>query len=843
MRTTSGQSTLLFVTVLCAIGTIFVMSSIDIYKKNLDYKTKDFDQVLLNEVTTSAFSLMESALARRLWEPPPDDRCLKSDSFNVSGSLPEGLSWKVTAHYNYQTKNFELLAEGTYKNLRTAYLKRIKVLDVSDYLLFSGSTDTVSLQRLYNEKSPMPLIAKDRRIYTRGPLSIQGNIDRANPKLNWNGTPAGWPGEYGTIVQADRMQFGGGIFYAPYGVEAPNPDGSNIVSLLLPYSYTYGTPQTHISQYSVAAVFTKNYSVATTLTQQVANATSGPLSKNDVEKNVYPVALFNGVPPLEAWRASDSGSYFNDLDKYSIFLYSRGGASNIDVRINATCISKGTAFADKKFCSHSEHFPRGFSAWRKNADLEGILFTSDAEEVPSPSFTWDNLSALEEDARQCGAVIEAPTGNAYTDCATWDKNFMKQYAATGNDYCGKVSPIDMENVTLNNFNPGDLTNASLKERLLRRVIYTKVPIELKQNDSRGLMLSALPNNVARNNMALWVVSEDTLALKGFQADQTSPLNSDPGRLREVVFNEDSSSGAKKDPISMVIFSPEQVHLLSPFYKPASYNYLTSYWPASGGKIHPILHNPTDYIRNEEDGFKYGFRTFRLSNIALITSTNVNSSNPFYLRGLWSSVGGGGKYALNECMVSLAGHQLTKNGATPLMYSAQVPSYNSDPQSPTPPASSRFYNGANTYALGYIPAVFALQKENGHTTRTESDVLFTGIRIHIDFESISPPGKRDLSTPLYDGADSLKITTDVPYDLSHKNFAWDTNNYYNPQPPGTPCLLSNIQLRGTSILDPMGITPDTNNGTYNFAHSSPPDAYRNVGSLVGLDQPVLETRGP
>ncbi len=75
--------------------------------------------------------------------------------------------------------------------------------------------------------------------------------------MNWNGTPAGWPGEYGTIIQADRMQFGGGIFYAPYQVEKPNAEISNIDSLLSPYYNAPGTPQTHYSQYSVAAVLRK----------------------------------------------------------------------------------------------------------------------------------------------------------------------------------------------------------------------------------------------------------------------------------------------------------------------------------------------------------------------------------------------------------------------------------------------------------------------------------------------------------------------------------------------------------------------------------------------------------
>ncbi|WP_232468928.1 hypothetical protein [Bdellovibrio bacteriovorus] len=106
------QSTLLFVTVLCAIGTIFVLNSADIHKRNYDYKTKDYDQVLLNEVTTSAFAVMEAALQRRMWEPPPDNACLKSEDFNVEGELAGGMKWKVSAKYNFTTKNYELISEG-----------------------------------------------------------------------------------------------------------------------------------------------------------------------------------------------------------------------------------------------------------------------------------------------------------------------------------------------------------------------------------------------------------------------------------------------------------------------------------------------------------------------------------------------------------------------------------------------------------------------------------------------------------------------------------------------------------------------------------------------------------
>ncbi|AFY03417.1 hypothetical protein [Bdellovibrio bacteriovorus] len=841
-----GQSTLLFVTVLCAIGTIFVLSSADIHKRNYDYKTKDYDQVLLNEVTTSAFSVMEAALQRRMWEPPPDNACLKSEDFNVEGELAGGMKWKVSAKYNFTTKNYELISEGQYRDLKAFYIKRIKILDVSDYLLFSNSPNTMTLRRLYNEKYPTALIARDRRIYTKGPLQFGGNIHRPNSHMNWSGSPAGWPGEWGTIIQGDRIQFGGGMHYIQYSIPKPNPVGNNIETLLAPYAADLGTPGTHHSQFGASSVVvTRDYSKAQTLKQQVIDATPGPLSKASVANEVYPIALFGGTPPLQSWSATDSGTYFNNPDRYSIFNYAWGGANGFGIRIDATCISRSDAGTTKKICSHSEHFPRGFAKWRQDAGLEGTLFTADAEEIPSPSLNWDNMEALEEDAQACGTVISAPT-SPYQDCDIWDLEFQKKYAtSSGSNVCGQVSTIDMNSLALNNFNPGQLTNPALKERLLRRVVYTKVPTEIRQTAAQGLMLGSLSANAARKNFSLWVVSEDTLALRGYQQDNTSPLDTDPGRLREVVFNADATN-AGKEPLPMVLLSPERVHLLSPQYVPATYNYLQGYWPVVSGQIRPVLHNYTDYIRQENDGFRYGYRTFRMENVSLITNANIDTSNPFVMRGLWSGPDStDSQFPSNLCMVSMAGHTLTPVPGNDILTTANIPPYHSAPNSPIPPLGSRYYNGVtDRFPRSYYPAIFWVQRGAGlNATREESDLVFTGIRMYTTFDDFVPSGKRNLNTPLHTVTDT-RGNYGTQFSLAHKNMQWTSSAYYNPMAAGTPCLVANLTHREaaySSQPDYYGTQPSVNNGRYIFVHADPPVDYRNLGSIIGIDQPILETR--
>lgn len=842
-----GQATLIFVTVVCGLATFFIMNSTSIFQRNYDQKTRDFDRVLLNEVTTSTFAIMESALARRLWEPPPDDRCMKSEEFSVKGKMSDGMEWSVSTRYNPVTKNYEMTARGSYHDLNATFIKRVKVLDVSDYLLFSDSENAVALSRTFNEKLPTTLIARDRRLYVRGPVVMRSVLARPNSNSNFLGSPANWPGDFGTIIQGDRIQFTGGIFYSSTSIPEPNVDQSPptaIRSLLAPYSEHWGDPPRFLAQESSGVgLVTRDYGLATDLSEQVLTGATGPRTKAEVRQSVYPVALFSGSLPLESWKASDSGSYMNDPDRSSIFTYSYGLDNKFGHRLDAACISPADAFATRRYCSHSEHFPRGFARWRKDAGLEGIFFTADSEVIPSPRMNWDNFQALEEDAQRCGLVVDAAGADSYEDCPVWDPKFMTEYAGSGSPRCPRIAVVDMDNVALNDFDVAALSDPSMRDRIQRRVIYLKTRTELRQTSARGIF-SSITDPIARKNLPIWVVSEDVLALRGYQQDTTSPLTTDPGRLREVVFNEDATStvpGARLEPVSMVLLSPEKVHLLSPFYVPASSSYLQTYWPSAGGKIHPVIHNYTDYVRQEDDGFKYGFRNYRIGNMSLIGNAKGDASQPFYLRGLWSGPDSTADQLIaDQCMASVPGRLPVQSGTSYLIDTAVVPTSGLPSPSPIPDPSSKYYNHKTSFPLRYYPDVFWVQTANGHVGRQESGLIFHGTRIYATFDSAAPSGKRDLSTPLYPGSESRSHS--VPTDLSARTFAYDTTYYYKNRSPGTSCVPENVEFRSPSPYDvAAAVKPTMNNGRYTLIHREPPVDYRGVGAIVGVDQPVLETR--
>lgn len=843
-RSSKGQATLLIVTVICVVGTIVLMSSLDIFVRDYNQKAKDFNQVLLDETTSSAFAVMETALERRLWEPPPDSNCLRSENMEVSGSTPDDVSWKVTAKFNFTTKNFEMTATGEYKNLTSTFKKKIKVMDVSDYLLLSTNTEDVYLQRLYNLTAPTALIARDRRIYTRGALNMGSAINRNDPKMDFGGYPANWPGDWGTIVQGDRMQFGGGIFYTPYSVPMPNPHSSNIETLVAPFA-----DGTYASQWGGGStVFTKDVTKATQLQTMVETSATGPLTKASLANEVYPIALFNGTPPLKAWTATDNGTYFNDPDRESIFTYAYAGASSYGIRINATCFSKTTAFADKKYCSHSEHFPKAFNAWRTNAGLDGYLFTEDAVAVPAPTIGWDNLKSLEEDARTCGAVVSTPI-NPYVDCPVWDTEFINKYAGGDTSGCQSISKINLDTIPLNGLNIAALNDPANSGRLLRRVIYLKGPATIQQSDPAGLMLSTVSNNVARKNLSVWIVSEDLITLQGHQADTTSPLTERPTELREIVFNGDTTSSPSKEPIAFTMLSTERVHLISPDYKPMTPTHLATIWPVSGGVIRPTRHNMTDWERFETDGFKYGYRRYKINGLSLISNSKVSAGEPFYLQGLWSGPDSSDHQLVsNQCMASLAGQNFEIAGVKAnerfIYGDAKIPTYINNSNSPLPPTGSNFYGSSPTMPHLYVPQVFWVQRAGANAGREQSEIELNGITMSTEFSSATEPGLRPLNVPKYKVGD-VRVHG-LPFDLSHKQYNWDDSFYYKNTGGFVSCSPHSALYQGAQPTgdpwDIRAVQPSINNGRQVFKQLAPNTDYRNVGSVVGIDQLVIETKG-
>lgn len=275
-----------------------------------------------------------------------------------------------------------------------------------------------------------------------------------------------------------------------------------------------------------------------------------------------------------------------------------------------------------------------------------------------------------------------------------------------------------------------------EKRQLRRIIYSTVPIEIHQSNPRGFLSGKITNNNSRKKFPIWIVNENLTALKGYQADQTSPLDERPQDIREISFNRDVSGG-NLEPLPMVLLSPNKIHLLSPFYKPTTPDYLNNYWPVKDGFIKPLIHTFTDYPREEDDSFKYGFRKFNIENVSIITNSAVGIASPFYLRGLYRGSDSSAEQSIiNQCMISKEGVPLVPFGSNRLRITAEIPSYVNDTYSPIPPLTSKFYNGDTTrLPSSYYPSVFTLQKTY-YPGKEESEVQLTGVRVELSFVDTS-----------------------------------------------------------------------------------------------------------
>lgn len=842
----AGQSVLLITFSLFVIFSILLYSALDLITRNVYLQTREVDQLLLDEMTNSAFAVVESALERRLWEPPPDSSCLKTETFTVKSDEGTGPEWTVNVSYNFDTKNYELVAAGSYRQLTSQFKKQIRVMDVSDYMLFSGGTQPIAMSQLYDPRNPTALIAKSRKVYANGPLTADASIVRSNPKLDWNGSPDTFPDEYGMILQGDRLQFKGGISYLRRKLSEPAITGdtpASFANLLDPY--TTSAPETYYGQYGAGnLIIMPNATLAENLKTTVINPASSLVTKSDVNDFVYPVALFRGNPPLISDTAIDSGNYFNDTDRYSIFRYQATGNLSTTTG-NFTCLVSNS-YKSKRYCSNSEHFPKGFDKWRGDTGLSSVLFTSNTVEVPIPEIGWDQLEALEEDANACGKVVSTPE-NVYTDCPVWDQKFMSSYSLTGSKSCLRISELNLDVLNLKNFNPADYSDPDYRKRSLRRVLYLKTPTTLSQTSVNGIYPTITDSNI-RSALSVWVVAESLLSLKGKQTDTTSPMDSEPGRMRQVSFNTDDKESVQ--PIAMTLLSLDTVHLLSPFYTPMSEALLTEIYPVAGGKIVPARHNLTDHKRWEIDGFRFGFRNYKIKNVNLITSTAVDPSKPFYLQGLWSGPDGGpGQHVANQCMVTLLGFPLEKYDSERIMRTAKVPD-NSSPlfasaNAPLPPITSAFFNGQDHFAETYYPAVFRAQQAPPFDKRNESTVELTGGRVHMNFNFKGHPTRPDLTTPDFNRIWE-RYSTDIVnlFDFRQRIFQYDDSRHYKTKPANTVCITDNVEYLNGSASKPVDLTalsPALNDGNYIFVFQAPDDSFRNLGAFTGVDLPTIESK--
>lgn len=836
-----GFSTLAMSVVASAISMtlyFFIMSKVDNLQMNFE---KSLRQSILDEIVQSSFAIAEATLARRMWEVPIDSStCDSKDKFKLSGTLGR-VSWAINVEYNSDLKIYKMIASGTDQNFSSRFVKEIKAVDVSDYLLFSDSNNPIYMGSI--NSGAFGIVAGTRKVYSKSKLYFYAenfNYPSLTNQGNWLGADIKFPDNFNAIFQADRMIFAGGIesYFNTQFLANDDP----IKSMINPYFNTYTN-----SAHTGVALFIDDINKAQALVDNVNGVASAPyITRSSYAKYVYPQAFFpiTARPGLSD-HGVDSGGFHNSTNDQNVFIYVCGGANGFGCLGDFTCLNKkGTS----KGCNFSEAWPKGFAAWKNAAGLNDILFTSDAEEPPKPILTWDNMEALEEDAKICGAVIDKL--NPYEDCPIWEHNAIMSYAHTGVVNCPQISKINLDQLTFKN-----LTGTT---KYSRRVIYLKSQAEVYQNTYSGLMKTLLPNNSLRDKLSFWVVSEDAITLKGVQPDVSSPLQSQPNVVRKVYFNKDVSGAAALHPLNLVFLSPDRIQLISPFHVPVTKAMFTARLPYSGGKIRPLLSAQFDEQRFGQDTFKYGLRDYELNHISIIISSTESQNNPFLFRGLWSGRSSTAQViAYGICYASTpGGGMLDQSGSNIFTTTALVPaSATSAAHIPNPMTSffygdpavtaSQFVNGTLEFPPYYSAAALNIQLSNNVRG---SQAILTGQRMSLQFSPTTPAGKRDLSVPKYRdfyGPYSADAFLDSVIDLSSRVAVYDYPYYMQPISTPTPCISTNYipkeAVLSTSYY--VGVLiPHTNINYYTTFKQNPLNLMgrSTLGSIMGIEMGLVES---
>lgn len=892
---------------------------------------------VLEETTISNFVILEAALRRRMWEPPPDANCLRAETFRAYGTTAQGIEWEVTGTFDPKLRAYELFATGKFAKRQVKFKKQIKVMDTSDYLLVSTNSSTLSLYRGPDPKRTAGLIAGDRQIIVNGPIEVRNVKNGLNYAKDWNMTRGTkYPDDYGLIIQAERINALGGIRYTedansfPDNIQKdaiPTADQLSIETMIAPYITipTYSTPgpngrKFHASSSYAPAVITRDKNLALAIKNDVEKGTT-VIPESTAMKNAYPIALFDGGStfPYQANSAVDDGTYLGDTQRWLQLNYSYSVAKKVS-NVNPTCLSQvrsesGAPISNRKMCSYSKDFPKGFAAWRTDADLDGVLLTGgDTQTMNISKIDWDNLDSLKEDALACGAVISSTSLSDYEDCPVWDFSTLRSYELTGDVSCPLVRKVNINTINFNNFDATQYTNDALADRLLRRVIYSEYPIEIFQDSDQGLR-TTFADPTARNRLAIWTVGEDLINLRGFQKDKTPAKDDATPVAKEVSFNKDVSNTASTDPLpplNLVFLTPEKIHLLTEDYKPMTKAHMLEAYPVVSGKIEPKLPNIVDYTRYEDDAFKYGLRDFYLNNVAIISNSNVivtpnppgfstrfgslDTTSSFFLKGMWAGfVYSSEIYLQNQCFFNnwVLNDNVNDPGNSPLFFlpksETETPWNQSKNKLPypawadvsgtIPPKTSNYYyrtdlnangtieddeNFVWSYRRSYTPFSMERLATIDPLRANSSNVTFKGIRLLIDFDSTIPTGKRNLQAPKWAPINRYKM------DLSRRRYAnpANTNAALGPTAIWTSIFPSEIAAGGVlcKVEEPfdapslnLATAPPVylpsaykdgskitglnlvfvNHGSQQFLQESPDEKFRGLGSLNGIEFPVLE----
>lgn len=842
IRNRSGSS-LLFVFVALGLVTTIPIYVLKINNQLSEQSSILWNRIVADETAQSSFVLLETALARRLWSPPPDKDCMIQEEFSVKGALENGATYQVDGKYIKESKTLEMTSVAHYKGVESRYQKNLKIYDVADYLILSKKTeDTIISSPRYSTTLPTSLIARERKVYFDGGVRFQSMSHRphdSDPDKNKT-YPMINPGEINIILQAERLIFKGGLRYdhltSPTPAPGSYPKFYNDFKHITNDYFAESTGPTYFWQWGGGGAFiTNNFQQAKEVDERMRQGSS--VNHNLIMKHFYPTALFTGIKPLNATYAQDTGSFFNDPNKWLIFTYSYGpnGVPTFGARRNFTCYTEAKG-AETRFCSSSAAFPKGFNSWRKQADLKGVLFTDDFEDMQTQTITWDNMEALKEDAKACGIYVNESTGNtsgSYTDCDLSDSRFVGNYISGKGANCSKIFRLDSEGIQgkLTNFSAAEYNNTN--DKILRRVIYSEVPLEIVQSKKNGLSTSM--NNNVRDNLPLWVVNEDVNILKPFQPDTTSPIDERPDEFRELYFNSSPTNSLK--PLNMVYLSPERTVIHSPFHRPLTNSELLSDFPVTNKRIRPSYSIQTDWKHQEDDGLKYGVRIVNIKNISLIDNTQSFSYDEgFFLRGLWNVVDSSAIQILrNGCLLS-------PSASEPIVTSTGGPVLS--PGHPAlgkyvPPLSSRFYDKTSGTKISryYRPYVFELQFK--HSDVRESVINFEGTRLGVYFSKEAVAGKQTLNTQKYSRREFYNSSQ---IDLSQRSYVWDNEHWYNKvgsQANPIPCTVDPV-IRGTTTKhDPISIP--LNRAEFNFIHHPPSDDFNSIGSIMSLPLPMLKMR--
>ncbi len=844
IRNRSGSS-LLFVFVALGLVTTIPLYVLKINNQLSEQSSILWNRIVADETAQSSFVLLEAALARRLWSPPPDKDCMIQEEFSVNGILENGATYQVDGKYIKESKTLEMTSLATYKGVESRYQKNLKIYDVADYLILSKKTeDTTITSPRYSTTLPTSLIARERKVYFDGGVKFQNltyrphdydpDKNKTYPMLN--------PGEINIILQAERLIFKGGLRYDHLTSPIPAPgafpkfynDFRHITNDY--YPETTPTGPTYFWQWGGGGAFiTNDFQQAKDVDERMRAGSS--VNHSLIMKHFYPIALFTGMLPLNATNAQDTGSFFDDPNKWLVFTYSYGpnGVPTFGARRNFTCYTEDRG-ADTRFCSSSRAFPKGFDSWRKEADLKGVLFTDDFEDMQTQTITWDNMEAMKEDAKACGIYVNESTGNtsgSYSDCDLSNSRFVGDYITGKGANCSKIFRLDSESIQskLSNFSAANYSSAN--DKILRRVIYSEVPLEIVQSQVAGLSTSMSSN--VRENLPLWVVNEDVNILKPFQPDTTSPINERPGEFRQLYFNSSPTNLLK--PLNMVYLSPERTVIHSPFHKPLSNSELLNDFPVVNGRIRPSYSIQTDWKHHEDDGLKYGVRIVNIKNMSLIDNTQSFSYHEgFFLRGLWSVVDSSAIQVLrNGCFLS-------PSASEPIVSSTGGPVL--PPGHPAlgkfvPPLSSRFYDQTSGTKIShyYRPYIFELQFK--HSDVRESVINFEGTRLGVYFSAEAVAGKQPLSIQKYSRREFYNPNQ---IDLSQRSYVWDSENWYNKVGSVTNPISCTIEpvIRGTTVKHDA-INVPLNRAEFTFLHQPPGDDFNSVGSIMSLPLPMLKMR--